>query len=77
MGALVMAGCSSGKSGAADSGPPDLSADTALQTPGLDAGCDDSAAGISYCIINPPGPVLGGGTVIIRVTPTPFQQCKY
>jgi len=77
MGALVLGGCSS-KGSVADSGTSDTSiADTAPSTPGIDAGCDDSAAGISYCIINPPGPALGGGTVVTRLNPTPFQQCKY
>jgi hypothetical protein len=43
---------------------------------GPDASCgDDSAAGVSLCIINPPDN-RGGGTIVTRQNPVPYQTCK-
>lgn len=41
--------------------------------PEVDAGCDEDAMGVDYCIINSPG---GGGSVVTRQNPVNYAACK-
>lgn len=76
---LVVTGCGS-NGNSVDTGPPQRN-DAALSVEagppaGPDAGCgDDSAAGISCGIINPPDN-RGGGSIVTRQNPVPYQTCK-
>lgn len=71
-------GCGSNGSTGSDTRPPvfqDGGDMAVLPLPNPDGGCDDSAAGQNYCIINP-GDGRGGGTVITRQNPASYLTCK-
>lgn len=78
----ALAGCSSGGGSSVDAWKETRIKDAALidfevgPSSGPDAGCDDSAAGLHQCIINPPGQAQGGGTLILRTNPVPYQSCR-
>jgi hypothetical protein len=68
----LLSGCGSNGPGnpvPKDGGRPDLSQPIVP----IDAGCDEDAMGVSYCIINSPG---GAGTPIARQNPVSYQSCK-
>ena len=83
LGALAVIGCSSKNGSSVDTGPADTMRNDAAAggidaelAPSPDVGCgDDSAAGISCGIKNPPDN-RGGGSIVTRQNPVPYQTCK-
>jgi len=88
LGGLLLVGCgSSGTS--ADARPPsppsppdaDVSTQPEVQVP---VSCPEPDAGVAAdcgedensCIINPPGPAVGGGTIVTRQNPANYNTCK-
>jgi hypothetical protein len=86
LGGLLLGGCGSGGSATPADGPvappaqlpdlgvvpqPDAGPTQPIGNP--DAGCDEDAMGVNYCIINSPG---GGGTIVTRQNPVDYHTCK-
>jgi hypothetical protein len=75
---VFVGACGSGGGSVPDARPsrPDAASVAVVDADLSDAGCDDDVMGENYCIINPPGPAQGGGTVVARQPPVDFTACK-